>query len=106
MPPAIPSIPPSAPAPSDMPTSEAPKPTLILGASGLRRCPWASREARYEPDQIAAIMQPLVIDRPIAGGIGRALDQENRAAGRDLERLGGNRVGRGRLQLVFSFDQR
>jgi hypothetical protein len=65
---------------------------------------WASGKARYEPDQIATIVQPLIIDWPIAGGIGRALDQKDRAAGRDLERLGGNRVGRGRFQLVFSFD--
>src|SRR6266478_2863150 len=106
MPPAMPSIPPSAPAPSDMPNSQAPKPAFILGASGLRRCPWASGKARYETDQIAAIVQPLVIDRPIAGGIGRALDQKDRAPGRHFERLGGNRVGRGRFQLVFGFDQR
>jgi hypothetical protein len=51
-------------------------------------------------------MQPLVIDWPIAGGIGRALNQEDWAAGRQLERLGDNRVGHGRFQLVFSLDQR
>ena len=67
---------------------------------------WASGKARHEPDQIAAIMQPLIIDWPIAGGTGRALDQEDRAAGRHLERLGGNRVGRSCFQFVFSLDQR
>jgi hypothetical protein len=51
-------------------------------------------------------VEPLVINWPIAGGIGRALDQEDRGAGRYLERLSRNRVGGGRLQLVFSFDQR
>ena len=43
------------------------------------------------------IVQPLIIDWPIARGIGRALDQEDRAAGRHMERLGGNRVDRGPL---------
>jgi len=51
-------------------------------------------------------MQPLVIDWPIAGGIGRALDQEDRAAGRHSKRLSGNRVGGGCFQFVFGFDQR
>src|SRR5712672_4281553 len=95
MPPAMPSIPPSTPAPSNMPNSQDPKPGLMSGASGLRRGPWAPGKARHETDQIAAIVQPLVIDRPIAGGIGHALDQEDRAASRHLKRLGGNRVGRG-----------
>jgi len=72
----------------------------------LRRCPWASGKARYETDQIAAIVQPLVIDRPIAGGIGRALDQEDRLPAGTSSAWGGNRVGRGRFQLVFGFDQR
>ena len=65
-----------------------------------------SDKARHKPDQIATIVQPLIIDWPIAGGIRRALDQEDRAAGRHLERLGGNGVGRGRFQLLFGFDQR
>ena len=51
-----------------------PKPAFMLGASGLRRGAWTSRKARHESDQIAAIVQPLIIDCPIAGGIGRALD--------------------------------
>src|SRR5215470_14434315 len=74
--------------------------------SALSRGPRASGKARHKPDQITTIMQSLVIDRAIAGGIGRALDQKNRATGRYSERLGGNRVGRSRFQLVFSFDQR
>src|SRR6267378_6605584 len=106
MPLAMSSMPPIAPTPNAMPNSQDPKPAFMSGASSLRRGPWASGKARHEPDQIAAIMQPLIIDRAIAGGIGRALDQENRAAGRHLERLGRNRVRRGRFQLVFSFDQR
>jgi len=61
--------------------------------SPLHRSTWASGKARHQPDQIATIVQPLIIDWPIARGIGRALDQEDRAAGRHLERLGGNRVG-------------
>src|SRR6202023_2776834 len=91
MPPAMPSIPPGAPVPSAMPSSQDPKPAFTSGASGLCRGPRASHKARHEPDQIAAIVQPLIIDRAIAGGIGRALDQEDRAAGRHLERLRGNR---------------
>src|SRR5258708_25056391 len=106
MPLAMPSIPPSALAPSDTPNSHNPKPASMSGISGLHRGPWASGKARHEPDQITTIVQPLIIDWPIAGGIRRALDQEDGAAGRHLERLGGNRVGRGRCQLVFSFDQR
>ena len=42
-----------------------------------------------------ASVHPL--DWPSVRGIGRALDQEDRAAGRHLERLGGNWVGRGPL---------
>src|SRR6266478_1398455 len=106
MPLAMPSIPPSALAPSDMPNSHNAKPASMSGISGLHRGPRASGKARHEPDQITTIVQPLVIDWPIAGGVGRALDQEDGAAGRHLERLGGHRVGRGRFQLVFSFDQR
>src|SRR5712672_2085076 len=106
MPLAMPSIPPSGLAPSDMPNSQGPKPVFMLGIFGLQRGPWASGKARHEPDQITTIVQPLKIDGPIAGGIRRALDQEDGAAGRHLERLGGNGVGRGRCQLVFSFDQR
>ena len=52
-----------------------PNAAFRLGTSGLHRGPWASGEARHEPDQIATIVQPLIIDRAIAGGIGRALDQ-------------------------------
>src|SRR5689334_4085585 len=95
---------PGAPAPSAMPNNQDPKPAFMSVASGLCRGPRASGKSRHEPDQIAAIMQPLIIDRPIAGGIGRPLDQKDRAAGRHLERLRGDRVGRGRLQLVFSLD--
>jgi hypothetical protein len=54
-------------------------------------------KARHKPDQIATIVRPLIIDWPSDRGIGRALDQEDRAAGRHLERLGGNWVGRGPL---------
>src|SRR5215469_18700580 len=75
-------------------------------SSPLRRGPWAPGKARHKADQIAAIMQPLVIDGPIVGGIGCALDQEDRAAGRHLQRLGGNRVGGGCFQFIFSLDQR
>jgi hypothetical protein len=57
----------------------------------------ASGKARHKPDQIATIVQPLIIDWPSVRGIGRALDQEDRAAGRHLERLRGNWVGRGPL---------
>jgi hypothetical protein len=74
--------------------------------SPLHRGPCASGKARHKPDQIATIVQPLVIDWPIAGGIGRALNEKDRAASRHLEGLSCNRVGGGRFQLVFSFDQR
>src|SRR5258705_10593837 len=77
-----------------------------LSPSPLQRGPCASGKARHEPDQITTIVQPLKIDWSIAGGIRRALDQEDGAAGRHLERLGNNGVGRGSFQLVFSFDQR
>src|ERR1700751_5040149 len=98
MPLAMLSIPPSAPTPSAMPNSQDPKPAFMSGAAGLRRGPWASRKPRHETDKTATKVQPLIIDRPIAGGIGRALDQEDRAAGRHLQRLRCNRVGRGRFQ--------
>ena len=65
--------------------------------SPLHRSTWASGKARHKPDQIATIVQPLIIDWPSVRGIGRALDQEDRAAGRHLERLRGNWVGRGPL---------
>jgi hypothetical protein len=65
--------------------------------SPFHRGLWASGKARHKPDQIATIVQSLIIDWPIAGGKGRPLDQEDRAAGRHLERLGGNRFGRGPL---------
>ena len=71
--------------------------------SALYRGAWASGKLRHEPDQITTIVQPLIIDGPIHGGIGRALNEEDRAAGRHLERLDGNRVGGG-FQLVSSLD--
>ena len=49
-------------------------PTCSTRSSPLYRGLCAPGKARHEPDQIAAIMQPLVIDWPIAGRIGRALD--------------------------------
>ena len=51
-------------------------------------------------------MQSLIIDWPIADGIRRPLDQEDWAAGRHLKRMGGNRIGRDRFELVLGFDQR
>jgi hypothetical protein len=74
--------------------------------SPLHRSTWASGKARHKPDQIATIVQPLIIDWPVAGSIGRARDQEDWAARRHLERLGRNSVDRGRFQFVFSLDQR
>jgi hypothetical protein len=76
------------------------------GGQTVRQGLWASCKARYKPDQIAAVVQPLIIDWPITGGIRRALNEEDRTAGRHLQRLGGDGIGGGRLQLVFSFDER
>src|SRR6516164_2274559 len=72
---------------SDRPNSTDTKPAFMLGASSKHRGPWAPSKARHKPDQIATIVQPLIIDRPIAGGIGRAFNEEDWAAGRNLERL-------------------
>src|SRR5499427_9796553 len=52
--------------------------------SPFHRGPWASGKARHKPDQIATIVQSLIINGLIAGGIGRAFDQKDRAAGRHL----------------------
>jgi hypothetical protein len=76
-----------------------------LGKSPLYGGPFASGKTRHKPDQIAPIVQPLVIDWPIAGCVGRALDEEYWAAGWHLECVADNRIRRGRFQLVFSFDQ-
>src|SRR5208337_4100212 len=47
--------------------------SVDVGPSLLRRRPWAPSKARHKPDQIATIVQPLIVDWPIAGGIRRAL---------------------------------
>src|SRR5215469_2307186 len=78
---------------------------ILVGTTSVGRL-WASSKAGDKPDQITAIVQFLVIDWLIAGRVRRALDQQDRAADRYFERLGGNGVGRRRFQLVFSFEQR
>src|ERR1700744_4507698 len=85
MPLAMPSIPPSALAPTDTTNSQDPKLTSMSGIFGWCGGLRAPGKARHEPNQIAAIMQSLIVDGPIAGGIGRALDQEDRGPGRHLE---------------------
>src|SRR5579863_8067290 len=78
----------------------------LVASSSLRRGRRSSSKACYKSDQIASIVQPLVIDRPAARRIRRTLDQKDRAADRDSKRLSDDRIGRGRLQLVFGLDQR
>jgi hypothetical protein len=59
----------AGPAPTDMANSHNPKPASILGTPSLYRGPWASGKARHEPDQIATIVQYLIIDWSTLDGI-------------------------------------
>ena len=86
MPLAMPSMPPSALAPSDTAKSHKREPRFqracapSVGAFGVRR-----REARNELDLVAAVVQLFIVDRTVFVAIRGSLDQENRAARLDLE---------------------
>ena len=106
MPLAMPSTPPRALAPTEMQKSAG---TDVASMSvalrrALRNAP--PGEARLEPDGVAAIVQSFVVDRAMFGGIRGPLDQEDRAANRDLERHRDSGLSRGGLQHIFGLDQR
>src|SRR6516225_847305 len=82
IPPAMPSVPPRALAPSDTPNSHSPSP----GPISLPLLP-PPGQAGHEPDQVAPVIELLVIDRPGPDPVRGSLDQEERASGLDAQGL-------------------
>src|ERR1700744_1516845 len=79
MPLAIPSIPPSALAPSDTAKSHSVK-LISIGVSRASAAFAAAGKPRHEPDLIAAVMQLFVVDRLMSGTVRGAFDQKDRTA--------------------------
>src|SRR5262249_32108636 len=69
---AIPSMPPSALAPSDTANSQRPSQGSISTPPG---------QAGHEPDPVAPVIELFIVDRPTPRGVGGPLDQEERTAG-------------------------
>src|SRR5260370_24311273 len=104
-PPAIPSIPPSALAPSDTANSHSANPLSISSISRSRcRC-CASCQSSHEPDLIAAVIELLVINRPLTCAVRLPLDQEHRTANTDTERPSHFSIRRYGFEPVFRFHQ-
>ena len=78
MPPAIPSVPPTALAPIDIARSQRVSPVCNADASVIAGL--ATSKAGSEPNEIAAIVQLLVIDGQVVDGVGRTFDKKDGAA--------------------------
>src|SRR5579862_3001132 len=77
IPPAMPSIPPSALAPSDTANSQIANPLSILRVSRSRSRSRSSSQPGDEPDLIPAVVELFVIDRPSACRVRCPFDQKN-----------------------------
>src|SRR6266478_7047350 len=104
IPPAMPSMPPSALAAIETANSHKLKPPAISAVPDFRSRP--AREPGYEADLVAAVIEFLVIDGLKPGGVGSALYQEYRAAGNNAEGSRYCRVRRYGFQTVLRFYQR
>src|SRR5258708_5587381 len=104
IPPAIPSIPPSALAATETANSHNMKPLSI--SVTFASWPRPARQPRHETDLVATVIQFLVVDGLVFGGVRSALYQEYRAAYADTEGPGDRRVSRYGFQTVLRFHQR
>src|SRR5580693_184824 len=105
MPLAMPSAPPRALAPTEMQNS--PREDAASMSAPLRTTMGtAPRQPRLEANMVASIVQPLVIDRAMTQRVRGPINQEDRAAARNLQRCRDGRSGGRGFQLVFGFDQR
>src|SRR4029077_12440389 len=99
---AIPSIPPNALAPTDTANSHNMKAQSI----SLRSSSGPAREPGHETDLVATVVEFLVVDRRVFGGVGSALDQEYRAAFANTQGSRHGRVSRDSFQTILRFHQR
>ncbi len=65
----------------------------------------APRQPRLEANMVTSIVQSLVIYRAMTQRVRSPINQEDRAAGRNLQRYGDVRSSGGGFQLVFGFDE-
>src|SRR5579862_6773773 len=101
IPPAMPSIPPSALAAMETANSHKVKLPAISADSAFR--PGSAREPGYEADLVASVIEFFVIDGLPPAGERSALYQEYRAAGSNTEGSRYGRVSRYGFQTVLRF---
>src|SRR5690348_15722444 len=104
IPPAMPSMPPSALAAMETANSHKLKLPAISRSSAFRL--WSACEPGYEADLVASVIEFFVIDGMTPAGVRSALYQENRAAGSNTEGSRYGRVSRYGFQTVLRFHQR
>src|SRR5882672_10677013 len=101
---AMPSMPPNALAATETAKSHNMKAVSISvsSASGSR----SAREPGHETDLVATVVEFLVIDRRMFGGVRNALDQEYWAAFANTQGSRHRRVSRDSFQTILRFHQR
>src|SRR5262245_14909538 len=104
IPPAMPSMPPRALAATEIANSHKLRlPSISADCASRSR---TARKAGYGTDVVPTVMEFLVIDGPVSGGVRRALDQEYGAAHTNTKGSRHCRVGRYSLQTVLRLHQR
>src|SRR5260370_24547412 len=100
----MPSIPPNALAATETENSHNIKaPSISVSpAFGSR----SARKPRHETDLVATVVEFLVIDRHVFGGVRSALDQEYRAAFANTQGCRPRRVSRDSFQAILRFHHR
>src|SRR6266404_4968032 len=98
IPPAIPSIPPSALAPNDTANSHIANPLFISSISGSQPCCCTPGQSSHEPDLIATVIQFFVIDRPLTCAIRCTLNEKDGTANIYAQRPCNNSICRYRSE--------